>query len=225
MNVLSLFNKSKNEIALRQDVDEILDRMDALTIGNDEQFQETGTFLKGIKGKEKEVKEYFEPERAKKYSEYKAVTDQIGTFTEPLGKAEKIVKRKIGDYRTAQEQKRREEEQKRLAELKVQEEDRLLEEAETNGDESILDDEIMLARPTLETEIPKMAGISFTEVWHFEIVDFGALVNAVAAGEAPLEVLEPAEKEIRQLIKALKGNTKLPGIRVYSDQQVGARSA
>jgi len=216
MNVLSLFNKSKNEIALRQDVDEILDRMDALTIGNDEQFQETGTFLKGIKGKEKEVKEYFEPERAKKYSEYKAVTDQIGTFTEPLGKAEKIVKRKIGDYRTAQEQKRREEEQKRLAELKVQEEDRLLDEAETNGDESILDDEIMLARPTLETEIPKMAGISFTEVWHFAIVDVKVI---------PRDYMIPDERKIRDVVKALKDKANIPGIRVYSDQQVGARSA
>ena len=216
MNVLSLFGKSKNEVALRQDVDQILAKMEQLAITNPEQFQETAEFLQGIKGKQKEVKDYFEPRRAKAEAEKQKVLAEINGYKRPLEKAEIIVKKKLGEYRVAQEQKRREEEQKRLAELKVQEEDRLLDEAETNGDESILDDEIMLARPTLETEIPKMAGISFTEVWHFEIVD---------VKQIPRDYMIPDERKIQGVVKALKDKTSISGIRVYSDQQVGARSA
>jgi len=216
MNVLTLFGKSKNEVALRQDVDEILSRMEALTIENAEQFTETAEFLKGIKGKTQEVKNYFEDERAKKYSEYKAVTTKISTYTDPLGKAEKIVKRKLGDYRTEQERKRREEEQRKLAELKAQAEDQLLDDAEANGDESILDEELMIAKPELETEVPAMKGISFTTVWHFQIVD---------AKQIPRDYMMPDEKKIGDVVKALKDKANIPGIRVFSEQQVGARSA
>jgi len=214
--VIALFGQSKNEVALRQDVDQILAKMEQLAITNDEQFQETAEFLQGIKGKQKEVKDCFEPRRAKAEAEKQKILAEINGYKRPLEKAEIIVKKKLGEYRVEQEQRRREEEQKRLAELKAEAEDQLLDEAEANGDESILDDEIMLARPTLETEIPKMAGISFTEVWHFEIVD---------VKQIPRDYMIPDERKIQGVVKALKDKTSIPGIRVYSDQQVGARSA
>jgi len=214
--MLTLFGKSKNEVALRQDVDQILAKMEQLAITNDNEFQETAEFLQGIKGKQKEVKDNFEPRRAKAEAEKQKVLAEINSYKRPLEKAEIIVKKKLGEYRVEQEQKRREEEQKQLAELKAQEEERLLNEAEANGDESILDDEIMVAKPTLETEIPKMAGISFTEVWHFEIVD---------VKQIPGDYMMPDERKIQGVVKALKDKTSIPGIRVYSDQQVGARSA
>ena len=214
--MIALFGQSKNEVALRQDVDQILAKMEQLAITNDNEFQETAEFLQGIKGKQKEVKDNFESRRAKAEAEKQKVLAEINSYKRPLEKAEIIVKKKLGEYRVEQEQKRREEEQKRLAELKTQEEDRLLEEAEANGDESILDDEIMLAKPTLETEIPKMAGISFTEVWHFEIVD---------VKQIPGDYMMPDERKIQGVVKALKDKTSIHGIRVYSDQQVGARSA
>lgn len=216
MNVLSLFNKSKNEVALRKDVDEILARMEALTIENAEQFKETAEFTQRIRGKQKEVIELFEPERKKTDEAHKAVTKQINSFLDPLKEAEKIVKKKLGDYRTVQERKRREEEQRKLAELKARAEDQLLEEAEANGDESILDEEIMVAKPDLETEIPAMKGISFTTVWHFQIVD----VNQI-----PRDYMMPDEKKIGEVVRALKDKADIPGIRVFSEQQVGARSA
>jgi len=140
----------------------------------------------------------------------------INTYTDPLGKAEKIVKKKVGDYRTEQERKRREEEQKKLAELRAQAEDRLLDDAEANGDESILDEELMIAKPELETKTPAMKGISFTTVWHFQITD----VNQI-----PRDYMMPDERKIGDVVKALKDKANIPGIRVFSEQQVGARSA
>ena len=214
MNVLSLFGKSKNEVALRQDVDQILDRMDALKIENDDQCQETGGFGQRIKGKQKEVKDFFENERSERYDRLQETYDKINKLVDPLKKAEKIVKDKLGVYHKEQKRKAAEEEQKRLAELKKEAEDRLLDEAEVNGDESILDDELMIPKPDLEIEIPKIKGVSFTEKWHFRIV-----------GELPREYLMPDTQKLQGVVDALKANTKIEGLEVYSEERAGMRSA
>ena len=210
-----LFSKSKNQLTLRKDVDTILAEMKGLDISSDEQFQETGTFLQGIKGKQKEVKDHFEPERIEYYTKYQAVMKNIRTYTNPLGEAEGIVKQKLSVYRVEQEQKHREEEQKKLVEARKKEEERLLAEAEETGDDSILDDEIIVPPPVVETEVPKMKGISFTTVWKF------ALVNV---DELPREYMILDIKKIQGVISALKEATNIPGIRVFSEQQVGARA-
>jgi len=213
---MALFGQSKNEVALRQDVDSILAHMTQLVITNTEEFTQTGEFLQGIKGKQKEVKDYFEPRRAAAEAAKQKVMADINSFKHPLEKAERIVKEKLGDYRAEQDRKRREEEQKRLAELKAQEEERLLNEAEDTGDDSFLDDEIMIPQPQLETEIPAMRGVSFTTVWRFQITD----VNQI-----PRSYMIPDDKKLANVVKALKDQANIPGIRVYSEQQVGARSA
>jgi len=213
MNVLSLFGKSKNEVALRSDVAEILERMKALKIGNDEQAQETGEFVQRIKGKQNEVKDLFEEERSERYDKLQDTYDKINTLVKPLKKAEEVVKEKLGEWRKEQKRKAIEEEQKKLADLRKEAEDRLLDDAEANGDESILDEELMILKPDLEIKIPAIKGVSFTEKWHFRIV-----------GELPREYMMPDIKKIQGVVDALKANTKIEGIEVYSDEQVGAKA-
>ncbi len=210
-----LFGKSKNELTLRKDVDTILAEMEGLDITTNEQFQETGAFVQGIKSKQKEVKDHYEQKRVQTYEKYKAVTTEISSYIDSLVKAERIVKKKLGVYREEQARKHREESQRLLAEARKKEEERLLAEAEETGDDSILDDELIIPQPVVETEVPAMKGVSFTTVWKFEVVN---------VSELPREYLMPDERYIRDVVKALKGNTKIPGIRVYSDQQVGARA-
>jgi len=215
MNILSLFNKSNNEVALREDVDQILARMKALKIEDDEQLQETGEFVQRIKGKQKEVKDLFEKERLERYDKLQETYAKINALIDPLKKAETIVKEKLGEYRKEQKRKAAEEEQKRLAELKKEAEDRLLEEAEANGDESILDDELMIPKPNLEIKVPKIKGVSFTEVWLFKIVDVDKI---------PRRYMMPDEKKIQGIVDALKAKTAIEGIEVYSEERVGAKA-
>ncbi len=215
MNMLSLFNKSKNEVALRSDVDQILERMKALKIENDEQFEETGEFVQRIKGKQKEVKDLFETERKARYDKLQETYGKINALVDPLIKAEGIVKEKLVEWHRELKRKAAEEEQKRLAELKIQAEDRLLEEAEVNGDESILDEELMIPKSEFKTKIPTIRGVSFTEKWHFQIVD---------AMKIPREYLMIDERKIQDVVDALKANTKIDGIEVYSGERVGAKA-
>lgn len=70
----------------------------------------------------------------------------------------------------------------------------------------------------------KLAGISTRENWKGECCDLMALVKAVAAGEASIELLEPNAKEITKRAKALRSEFKVPGIRVWPESVVSARA-
>ena len=210
-----LFGKSKNELTLRKDVDTILAEMEGLTIANNDQFEETGAFVQGIKSKQKEVKGHYEDKRVQTYEKYKAVTTEISSYIDPLVKAERIVKKKLGDYRVETERKHREEERLKLAEARWKEEERLLAEAAETGNELILDDEVIVAPPVLETVVPKMKGISFTTVWKFALENINDL---------PRQYMILDVKKIQGVVDALKEATAIPGIRVFSEQQVGARA-
>jgi hypothetical protein len=70
----------------------------------------------------------------------------------------------------------------------------------------------------------KLAGVSTREDWKAEVTDLLALVKAVAAGEASIELLEANQKVINQRAKALKAEFKVPGIRAYVVETVSARA-
>ena len=209
------FGKSKNQLTLRKDVDTILAEMEGVDITTNEQFEETGAFVQGIKSKQKEVKDHYEDKRAQTYEKYKAVTTEISSYIDPLTKAERIVKKKLGDYRTEVERKRRVEEAEKLAIAETEAEERQLVEAEELGDDSILDEPLIVAPPVLETEVPKMKGISFTTVWKFALENINDL---------PRQYMILDVKKIQGVVDALKEATIIPGIRVFSEQQVGARA-
>ena len=80
--------------------------------------------------------------------------------SEPVEQAERIIKQKIAKYHTEQEQKRLEEQRKRQEGLRKQEEEKRLKEAEETGDESILEEPIVVPEIKLE-DTTKHEGISY----------------------------------------------------------------
>lgn len=78
--------------------------------------------------------------------------------------------------------------------------------------------------PAVTAAPAKIAGVSSRENWKAEVVDFMALVKAVAAGEASPELLQANTTEINKRAKALKQEFKVPGIRAYAEQVLSARA-
>ena len=58
-------------------------------------------------------------------------------------------------------------------------------------------------------------GIRLTGRWVSQVTDFKALVQAVAAGEYPLELLQPDQAALNALGRAYKESAKIPGVRVW----------
>jgi hypothetical protein len=63
-------------------------------------------------------------------------------------------------------------------------------------------------------EAPRASGLSLTETWKFSIVD---------ASLIPREYLVPDEIKIGRIVRAMKGETKIPGVRIYSEKSVSSR--
>jgi hypothetical protein len=67
--------------------------------------------------------------------------------------------------------------------------------------------------PVVQTQAPKVGGISIPKVWTFEITDEDLI---------PREYLDISEVRIRKVVNALKGDTKIPGVRVFEQKRIAA---
>ena len=76
--------------------------------------------------------------------------------------------------------------------------------------------EAMVVAPVVDREAPKVAGIATREVWRFEVTD-PALV--------PREYLVVDESKIGKVVRALKGDAVIAGVRVYSERQLASSAA
>jgi hypothetical protein len=120
------------------------------------------------------------------------------------------------ERRRLEEQARREEEVRRLAEAAAMER-----EAQASGDVALrAEAEALISEPieapviVLPKATPTVEGLSYREVWQFEVVN-AALV--------PDEFKVIDEKKLGSVVRAMKGATKIPGVRVFSTRTVVTR--
>lgn len=162
-------------------------------------------------------------------------------YEEPLIQAEHFVKGRISSYLQEEDRKRHaaEAEAYRVEQERIRaaaEKQRLADEAlrkaevaEAKGDngkaDAILDryaakiDKVDAAIPAPAPPPPPKPitapGISAREVWLFQVVDPDLV---------PREYLAVDESKIRRVVQAMKSGTKIPGVRVWSEKQIGARA-
>lgn len=138
-----------------------------------------------------------------------------------LKRAEDALKRKLVDYDNAQEVKRRqmqaEAEQRAAAErLKLQERSR---KALGKGDDvkaaELQDRADMVVAPVFQVATPKVAGLTSTEVYLFEIENEAAV---------PREYCSPDPKKIRAVVDALRSEARIPGVRTWRDTRISSRA-
>jgi len=150
----------------------------------------------------------------------KATMDLFRPAVEAYAQAESILKRSMLDYDKKVAAERRE--QERLArEAAEAEQNRLLAEAaeaEKSGDTGKAEELMMHAEsvptaPVVANNAPKASGISKTVNWKFEITD---------ANKVPREYLLIDEKKIGQVVRAMKGETNIPGVSAYPEETLRA---
>ena len=76
--------------------------------------------------------------------------------------------------------------------------------------------------PTIAT--PKAAGVSLRDNWKAEVTDLAALVKAAAERPELLALLLPNMPEINSRARALKDHADIPGVRVFNEQTLAART-
>jgi hypothetical protein len=212
-----------NEIQrIEQQASEVLDQSMLLRIFDADSFSRATHFLKDLKAVQVEISEAFDPVIQAQHQAHKKSLEAKRRYSQPLLKAEGIVKEKIKDYHLEQERIRQEEEDRLNREAKNAEEDRLLqlaEQAERAGDS--IEAEAILKTPVIAPVISlssqtKGQGVSYREVWKFRIINADLIPNA-------FKVVD--ERKIGGVVRALKDKTNIPGIEVYCDKAVAIRRA
>ena len=201
---------------------EILDQSKLLRIFDSKSFDHASLFLKDIKSIQDEINDAFDPIIKAQHQAHKKSLETKRRYSLPLGKAEDIVKVKIREYHLEQERIRHEEEARLRREAKKAEEEHLLQmamEAEEAGEtkeaESILSTSVVAPVITIPSQT-KGNGISYREGWKFRIINPDLVPNKYKLID---------ERKIGAVVRALKGNTNIPGIKVYCEKTVAVRRA
>ncbi len=216
------------EAKLDQEVSLIEQRASSVVIASDSDFAAAGEMTRQVKDMQKQVTEYWEPMRKSTYDAYTAVNQHKKDMLDPLAKAERILKQKMGAYSKEQERIRREQEEARRR--AAQEEfDRKLDEAaeaEANGD--ALGAEMAMAEAEVaegivvggvQPKAPKVKGVTQTKTWKITGIDH----EKVPVNFAGMELRPVDEKLVLQLIKTSKGKIVIPGVTYEEDVIIGIR--
>jgi hypothetical protein len=155
--------------------------------------------LKEVKAGQKDLDKLYREAKAPIDAILKELKARVGEPEKALLEAESNFKSKILAYDRKLSEQLEKQRREQQAELDV--------EAEFSG---------TTAPRVGIVEIKREDGIVYREIWKFEIVD-AALI--------PLEYLQPNETMIGSIVRGSKGAVSIPGVKVYSEKIVSAKSA
>ena len=202
-----------------------------VTINNDADYQSASEMTKQIKTLMKQVKDYWEPLRTKAKAVYDDVLSQKKQMMDPLEKAEKILKGKLGGY-VLQKQEEERKNQEALRRLAMKEAESKIDEAialDSNGDtegaayafaEAEAMESLSITGGCGNFDKPKASGVSTSKTYRISKIDL-SLVPVTFGGV----VIRPVdEKAVLSLIKQSKGAIDIPGIEFVEDVVVSVRT-
>lgn len=168
----------------------------------------------------------------------KGLADEQARMEAPLIDAESVLKRSLLGYESEQERTRVEQERALQAEAQRQAEAVTLaaaaamelEATATGNAEMLAEAQDIMEQPieapvvVVQKQVPKVQGVTYRDQWkaHPDI-NVKSLAAAVAAGIAPVALLEPNMTAINQFARATHGAQPVPGIRWFNDRQIAAR--
>jgi tetratricopeptide (TPR) repeat protein len=207
-------------------------------------YEAAGDRLKAIKGAQKLLEEKKRTLLNPVNATLKAIRDLFREPEETLVVAENLYKRAMIGYQQEQEDLRRAE-QKKADEAAERERKRLEKEAREIEERAVAarqagdirkaeklekkadlktDTAAAVVAPVIQREPPRVSGVATRENWYALVVDFKALVDAVAAGTVPLSALEPSMKVLNAQAKSLRKEFNWPGVRACRDNIMAAGS-
>jgi hypothetical protein len=199
---------------------EALDAANAVVIHTAAQYSTSACELQAIKGKWREV----DDARKTLLKPINEAHDRIQAFfrqpLEFLRQAEIILKRKLLAYSDEQDRVRREE-QRKADETARKDRQRIEAQAakaaasgKVEKAEQLQERAASFVAPSIQREAPKVTGVNMREAWKY------AIENEAAIPRAWLMV---DESKIRSYVANMKGDSQIPGVRVYCEKQMASR--
>lgn len=186
------------------------------------EYQIIGAAISEGTANEKRVTEIFEPMISERHAAWKAAIARRNAITgawpdekRRLGNiagnwaAEEAARREAA-RRAEEEAERKREEDKRIA---------IAEELANSGDnataEAVLDAPVEVTLPPAPKVDRPSEEVSFREIWRYTVTDPASI---------PRDYMIPDDKKIGAIVRAMKGATKIPGVKVYAEKTTSVRS-
>lgn len=216
------------EPTIEQEIISINESALSLQVINAETYAVAGEMLKSHKKMEKYIQTYFESLKKPAHAAWKNVCDREKEELDKLKPASTHLNKQMTDWYVAEEKKRHAEEFRlRQEAFKREEEERLVAAIELEKEgykeeaKAIIEEPVYVPPPILEKTQPKVAGLGIRTTWEAIVIDKLALIKAVAAGQAPLEAVEPNMTFLNNQARALKGSLKYPGVAARENKSMG----
>lgn len=206
------------EAEMSREVTAVEAQANSITIATQEDYEEAAAFGRLVKQKAAQITEWFAPMKKAAHEAHQKVCQREKAMLAPLVEAEKIVKKTMGAYIMEQERRRKEEEE-RLQRLAQEEAEKKLKEAlelEANGraaeaESALFEADIMDSagrNVVVEAQKPKAEGASSSIDWEITSVD----QQSVPVDFCGMCIRPVDEKAVLKLIRASKGQIKIPGV-------------
>jgi len=192
----------------------------ALQVTDNETYAQAGTLLIGYKELGKTIKNYFKPLKENTHKAWEVICDREKEELNKLQPGIQHLNKQMVTYNIEQEQIRKAEEDRLRDEAEKAERERRLglvlkavEAGEEEEAKAILEEPGFIPPPIVEKTVPKQVGLAMVTIYKWRLVD----INKVPKPYLQLRVNEAA---VNQTVKALKAQTNIPGIEVYSEQSM-----
>ena len=219
---------------VRADVGAVLPKYLAITIKDQVSYQAVADGLNDVRGLLKRAHEIFGPAIKAAHEAHKATIQAETTATEDLRKGEAVLLSSLRTWDTTQAEIRRKAEkvaadalaaESRRVEVERAEQERMAREAEGGGTLKFAREVREIpgaptALPTVPVPAPiKAEGLAARVTYSAEVTDLRALVDAVAAGRAPIETLKADEVMLNGQARKLGTEGLLyPGVKAVGNR-------
>ena len=199
---------------IEKETDSLVVLAQKMMVETPEGFQGAAEFLKGIKGMMSRVEDEFDENIKKAHSTWKGLLAQKNKYLDPLKDAETLIKRKMGDFNNEQERKVREEQAKIDLQARKDREtlERKAKEAEAKGNTEKAEELRLRAAtapvPVVEKAVPIVSGVRTSKTWK-------CTLEKPELVENQWKIIDT--KAVEAFVKATKGQTPVPGFRIYED--------
>lgn len=215
---------------VRAELAPVLAAAQALEVVDEQSFTKAMELGQDCAVRIKRIEDTFRPAREATHKAWKAVTEMITSFVEPLESAKRTCTNRAKVWKRNEEIKRQEEAaavqreaQKRAEEERLRSAVKLEEDGKSQLADKILEKPVhAIAVQSAPVVAPK--GTSVRENWQVEVTDFERLVKAVLDGKVSTAVLEPNMTVLKAMAKSLKSTANIPGVRVWDEGSVSFRT-
>ena len=205
----------------------VLARARGLVITNQDELSVADEFRQDIKALLRSIDDAFDPQIEQAFALHRSLLAKKKEFAGPPLRALEIVNPRIAEYmkerdrarlQTERERQIKEQEAKRLAEIAVDKASELVDEGRA-AEANVVLKEAALKAGEIEASAPEvpekpLADVSLRTTWDFEVVE---------AEKIPRKYMVPDLVTIGKVVRAIKDQTDIPGIRVFAKTSVADR--